>query len=361
MADIVQAPLRAALIGCGRIGAVTRPELRERLGSNWLPLNHAEALKACEGIELVACCDPDSDGLTRAAETYAIPGRYESYERLLSETEIDLLAIATRSDIRPSIIRDAVAKGVRGIHSEKPLALSLAGALSAVEAMRRAGTHFSYGALRRYMPVFQRAREIAAAGELGKVTSVAVQFGRAPLLWTHPHSVDLLCFLAGDAPVVSVQASLDLDPNDASGAIILRDPVVLSATILFSNGIVGQIVPEGGLSADIGGSTSGLSVVGDGHFILHRNHELARECMPERQWTFEPDTAGKSGRLLAIEELRDALLHGACGRLSLDQVADQHRILFAMIQSHLDGGRRVTLDEVSPALTVAPPEGNPPP
>lgn len=354
--------LRAGLVGCGRIGAFTRPELIERLGPNWLPLSHAEALAACDGVELVACCDPDEDGLSRAADAFGAVGRYTDHEALLSAERIDLLAIATRADVRPAIIRRAVEGGVSGIHSEKPLALSLGEALGAVEAMKAAGTCFSYGALRRYMPVFQRARALVAEGALGEPRTVTIRFGKGALLWAHPHSVDLMCFLAGDVRVAAVQATLDLDAGVVTGGKVETDPVVLSATILFENGVVGQIVPENGLCADIGGSSAGLSVLGDGAYILHRTYGLARDCDAERRWRFEVDPTQKSGRLLALEDLRDSVLdRRPAARITLDQVAGQHRVLFAMLQSHLEGGRRVALDEVDPALTIAPRKGQPSP
>jgi scyllo-inositol 2-dehydrogenase (NAD+) len=345
--------LRAALVGCGRIGAFTRPELRDRLGPNWLPISHAEALAHLRNVAFVACCDPDAGALARAADTFGAPARYTELAMLLQNEKIDILSVATRSDVRPAIIREAIRRGVRGIHSEKPLALSLRVALDLVAEMQAAGTRFSYGALRRYMPVFRRVRDLAADGSIGNLRTVTARFGAGGLLWTHPHAVDLLCFLAGDQPVVWVQANLDLDAGDVDGKLVRIDPPVLSATILFANGVVGQIVPDDSRMIDIGGTEQGISVLGDGALVMRRGYQRTSGGADIRP-TLEPDTTDKSGRLLALEDLRDAILDGRPQAISLSQVANQHRILFAMLQSHLDGGRRTTLEDTDTALTIAP-------
>lgn len=49
--------MRAALIGCGRIGAHTPERLRQTIPAGWLPVSHAEAMLANPGLELVAVCD----------------------------------------------------------------------------------------------------------------------------------------------------------------------------------------------------------------------------------------------------------------------------------------------------------------
>ena len=344
--------INAALVGCGTIGAFTRSDLRDRLGPNWLPLSHAEALHSCEGVRLAACCDPDETAAARAAATFNIPAQYRTHEALFEAEDIDLLAVATRSDIRPAILKAAVRSGVKGIHSEKPLALSLGDTQSAVDVLKRSGVCFSYGALRRYMPVFHRAKAAIDEGEIGELQALTVRFGKGGHLWTHPHSVDLMCYLAGDPPVAYVQANMLLDDDRVDDKLIDCDPVVLSATILFENDVVGQIVPEGGLSIDIAGRSAGLSVLGDGAYLLRRSYGLSLECQADRMWKFEVDDSRISGRLRAIEDVRDAIIKNRPTLITLDHVAEQHRILFAMVQSHLQGGRRVALDEVDSALTV---------
>ncbi len=346
-------PLRAALVGCGRIGAFTRPELAKRLGPNWMPLSHADALAKCAGIDFVACCDSDADTANRAAKEYGGIPSYTDVRTMLDRERIDILSIATRTDVREAIVTDAVNANVRGIHSEKPLAFSLAQTERVINLMREAGTAFSYGALRRYMPVFTNLRASIHSGAIGELRSITARFGWGGLLWTHPHSIDLICFLSGDKPVDWAQANFKCEMDTVRDSLVIdSDPVVVSATVMFKDGVVGAIIPEAGLSIDVAGSSGGISVVGDGAWTLVHDYGLSRDCHPPDNWSFHRDESDKSGRLFAFEALRDAVLSGKPDQPAFDRVLAQHRILFAMAQSHLEEGRRVSPDDVNQHISV---------
>jgi len=77
--------LKAAVIGCGRMGAYTRPELAERLPSLWLPLNHAEALLAVEGVDLIAVCDTDREAARQASARWRVGSVFSDYRALIDE------------------------------------------------------------------------------------------------------------------------------------------------------------------------------------------------------------------------------------------------------------------------------------
>lgn len=346
------ARLRAALVGCGRIGARTRPELRERLGSNWLPLSHAEAIAATPEFAFAACCDADPGAARETAGRYNVPSVFTDYRELLKAARPDLLCVATRGDVRPDILSAAADAGVRAVHCEKPLGLSVSAAEIACRALAMKNVGFSFGALRHYMPVFRRARDLALSGELGELQSLTVQFGRSGLLWTHPHSIGLLCMFAGGSPVRYVQANLAIEQDEAKPGLIDCDPVVLSATIEFANGVVGHIVDQGGLSMEIAGTRGGLAVIGDGSWLVRKDLSIGLASDPTKNWRFDRDDSRLSGRLLALHELREFLLRDTPPSLTAAEALHQHRILFALVQSHLEGGRRVTIDDVDPALVV---------
>jgi predicted dehydrogenase len=328
----MSAQLAAALVGCGRIGAFTRPELRERLGPSWLPVSHAEALAAIPEVRLTGCCDVDLAAAQAAAQRYGARLALTDYTELFRRERIDLACVATRSDVRPAVVREALAAGVRALHCEKPLATTLAAGAAMCRLLEERNVAFSYGALRNYMPVYARARAMVRDGAIGELRSVTVKFGRTGLLWDHPHSVALLFFFADAAQAEGVQASLAIEgAHDARR--IDCDPVVLSATVRFANGVLGRIAAEAGRDVVLEGTRGTLAVTANGAAIVQGER-------------VEHDRTTTSGRIFALRELRDALLEGKAPSLRPADALRQHEVLFACVQSHLEGGREVRPQEV---------------
>jgi predicted dehydrogenase len=212
---------------------------------------------------------------------------------------------------------------------------------------------FSYGALRNYMPIYRRALERVSAEEIGKLSSITVKFGRSGLLWDHPHSIALLFLFSGTRDIEHVQATLALDRDSLTSKLVDCDPVVLSATVVFTNGVVGYLVSEGGRSISLGGSNATLSVVGNGSWIVWEDLNAKGDVSSSQErWRFEKDESVTSGRVVALRELRDALLSGRPASFRPEDAFRQHQVLFALVQSHLEGGRRVRLEDVDPDLVV---------
>jgi predicted dehydrogenase len=343
--------LRVGIAGCGRMGAATRAEQLQQMGKNWIPLSHADGVKAVPEFSLAALCDADESVVKAAAVRYGVREVHTDWRNMLRDTKLDVLCVATRSDIRPDILADAADAGIRAVHCEKPLALSVGEGLRAAQAIERKKIAFSYGTLRTYMQVFRDSRDIAASGALGRLQSITVKFGRGGLMWNHPHSVSALCMFSGTREVDFVQANLAYDRTQASGKLIDTDPLLLSATVGFSNGVTGHIVDQDGLTVEIAGADGALSIVGDGAWTIRLDYSAWLNCDP-RKWEFSKDETEASGRLCALRELRDAIRAQHKPSLSIMDAFAEHRILFAMAQSDLEGGRRIRLDEVDPALVV---------
>jgi predicted dehydrogenase len=211
---------------------------------------------------------------------------------------------------------------------------------------------FSYGTLRSYMPIFRRAAIAAHDGSLGKLQAVSVKFGRTSLMWNHPHTVGLLCLLCGSHDAEFVQANLSFERGLAGERLIDTDPLVLSATIAFDNGVTGHIVDHGAKAVEIGGSERMLSIVGDGSAMIESDLRMDWQGDPIQLWKFTRDDAKTSGRLLALLELRDALTTRKRTTLSAEDAWKEHRLLFAMAQSDREGGRRVRPKEVDPEFVI---------
>ena len=116
---------KCAVIGCGRMGAFTNPITEKYAPNFYFPLSHCKAISSHQDASLIALCDNSSDALSKASEKFNVSKTYKSYKQLIDDNEIDLLSIATRTNIRSEIIQYAFKKGIKAFHAEKPLCNSL--------------------------------------------------------------------------------------------------------------------------------------------------------------------------------------------------------------------------------------------
>ncbi len=343
--------LRVALVGCGRIGAYTPAYVRAACPPGWLPLNHAEAITTTPGLELVAVCDKDAARAEATAKEFGTPQWLSDYRKLIEEVRPDLLSIATRTDGRCDIIEFAAAHGVRGIHAEKPLGRSRAECQRALSAIARHDVKFSYGTTRRYMDAYREAKLLLTEGSFGALQQITLEFGRSALLWTHPHSVDLAVFFSDATKIEFVQATCAIPPEAITGHIVDADPKVESAFIQFSNGVRATLTSAGGLHTHLAGEHGTLTVGADGSWLESNHKTTADAAYPLVHKCWQPD-ASLSGTQRAFAELA-AAVRGQCPvGITPEEIALGCDLLFAIVWSSLQGGRRVTLAEVPSDLTI---------
>ncbi|QUL37334.1 Gfo/Idh/MocA family protein [Erythrobacter sp. JK5] len=347
--------IHAAVIGCGRMGAFTSDGVRQYAPRAWFPLAHAEAIVAAEGVSLEALVDPDPDRLSEAAKLYGAGRTYADHTAMLAEGAPDLVGIATRTLGRAAIIADCAAAGTRALHIEKPICNSMA-ELDDLEALfARDDVFATLGAVRRHFAIYGEAIRRASDGTIGNLFEARVDMGQGALLWTHPHSVDLLLLAAGERELVSVSARLGEVGRD--GAVIRNDPVVLQATLEFDDGFVGQFARGFGTDFTLSGSLGSVAVLNDGHALWQSGGGEAGDNPypePQRQEFDAGDVP--QGALAPILQLV-ACLNGnetaraANSALKRDILRGQ-KALFAMVQSHLEGGRAVSLNDIDPAMVI---------
>lgn len=146
--------LRYAVIGMGGIAQV-----------------HLNQISALPGVIVVGLHDAtDPKGWRVPAEHAAVP-RFTEAEKMLRETRPDLVSICTPNKFHHPFTLLALQHGAHVV-CEKPMAMTVAEAES-MEAARAAtgrlgGINFSY----RNVASFRFARELIAAGELGRITRV---------------------------------------------------------------------------------------------------------------------------------------------------------------------------------------------
>lgn len=351
---MVNSGLTAVVVGCGAMGAFTRPATRSALPPGWLPLAHAEAVVATPGLVLVGVCDSDAAARERASAHYGVPA-FADYRTMLAELRPAIACVATRTEPRAQTLVDCAQAGVRGMHAEKPLSRTMADAHRVVEALARTNASFTYGALRRYHATYLHAAAQVAAGAIGDLRQIVVGFGRRTAMWTHAHSLDVMMFFAG-APVCVAQARIAVDPATVreTGGIptIDADPTIESGYVAFENGVSGQITQLDGFDILLAGSAGTLRIAADGTRIdLDRAGPSTGGYLTAT--TSEAAPSGQTGgTALALGRLRDFLVTATPDRTALDAAVDGQRALFAMLLSGLRGGIEVAPGDVPDAMTV---------
>ena len=213
------------------------------------------------------------------------------------------------------------------------------------------------GALRRHLRVYQHALEQALSGQYVDLLAAHGEFGARTLYWSHPHTVDRLLFAAQGAGVEAVQARLG--DVERSGAIIRNDPVVLDASVWFEGGFSGHITRMPGTDWRLVCETAQIAVVANGASIWRSGQakaDVGEDPYHEPERFDAPTPEHPEGTLAPMRQLvaclrGDTRAIAANAQIKRDIITGQN-ILFAMVQSHLEGGRPVALDEVDPAMVV---------
>ena len=157
------APVRAAVIGLGRIG--------------WD--HHAKTIISHPGFELSAVCDIDAKR-TEEAHILSVCAQYQSVPDLVADPNVELVIVASQSIDHEPMTLKALEAG-KHVLCEKPAALSSKGVQRMIDAANQSGVKFTVHHNYRVAGEFLYIRETIASGILGEVVRVKrrnVGFGR---------------------------------------------------------------------------------------------------------------------------------------------------------------------------------------
>jgi UDP-N-acetyl-2-amino-2-deoxyglucuronate dehydrogenase len=319
----ITGPVRVALVGCGRISR-----------------NHLDAIANVEGLELVAVADNIPSRAREVGAAHGVPA-FASLEEMLAKVPSHLVTICTPSGLHPrhGVI---VAREGRHVLTEKPMAISLAGADELVAACDAAGVHLFVVKQNRLNPAIQLLRRAVDKGRFGRIYMANVT-----VRWTRPqeyydaeswrgtwefdggaimnqasHYVDLMQWLLGPAESVMAKTATQarhIEAEDSGVAIVkFRSGAlgVIEVNVLtYPRNLEGSITILGEKgSVKIGGtavnkvdhwafetyddddklveaaSTNPPNVYGFGHEGYYRN------LLPVLRGEAKPDTDGRAGR-----------------------------------------------------------------
>ncbi|WP_088103256.1 Gfo/Idh/MocA family protein [Halalkalibacter urbisdiaboli] len=222
--------LRVGVIGCGSIA-------KHR---------HLPEYAQNENTEIIAVCDLVEERVLAFASEYGVLA-YTSYEELLANPEIDAVSVCTPNYLHASISIAALQAG-KHVLCEKPVATSKEDAEQMIQAAKMANKKLMIAHNQRFVPSHQKARQLIANGELGKIYSFRTAFGHGgPEGWSADgkeswffkkdqafigamgdlgvHKTDLLRFILGEEFVevgafVETSAKENTDVDDTAVCVL---------------------------------------------------------------------------------------------------------------------------------------------
>ncbi len=129
---------------------------------------HAENIRRLvPEARLLAVADAAVDRARQVANELEVQHAFGSLEDILALKEVECIVIATPDKFHAGAIRTAAGAG-KHILCEKPLALNLGDAQSALQAVEKAGVQLQIGFMRRYDAAYAAAMGRIEAGEIGE-------------------------------------------------------------------------------------------------------------------------------------------------------------------------------------------------
>lgn len=205
------------------------------IGFGWLGQAHSRSLARIPTLfadrsydpRLVACSDAVPARVQQATGSFPFARGSTDWRAVVEDPDVEVVFIAAPNMLHAELV-EAVAAAGKAVFCEKPVGGTPELVARAAGAARRAGVISGVGYNYRWAPLVQYARELIAAGELGKITNYRGRFfstyGADPLglhSWRYQlkeggygvtsdllsHAVDLAHLLIG--PIVRVTGTVD--------------------------------------------------------------------------------------------------------------------------------------------------------
>ncbi|WP_053960113.1 Gfo/Idh/MocA family protein [Sulfobacillus thermosulfidooxidans] len=338
--------IRAALIGCGKIGQ-----------------RHLQALVHQDAIDLVATVDVNLERAEAAAVAFDAMA-FDQTDVMLDKVDIDAAIIATPSGLHRELAFRVLERG-KHVMVEKPLALSYHDAKAIVDFAKHQGVVAVVTQFNRMLPAIQQLFQAHQDGRLGRIVNggVAVRWARpqsyydeAPWRGTYAmdggvlfnqaiHAIDVLLQLMGPVNEVFAYTATLTHQIEAEDSV--------SGTIRFHSGALASLaattcVPKTNLEERLTiVGENGVVVIGPTVNQIHTwrvgndNEQEVRQAildLPARpSWQSHHD---------ALKDFADAIENGVTPRLDAATALCDIAVIEALMLSGREG-RIVRMSEIT--------------
>jgi predicted dehydrogenase len=230
--------------------------------------------------EPVWVCDLNPERLARAAQVVPSVKTTEKSADLAGDPSLDAVAICTLADIRPTLMREALAGG-KHIIAEKPIAASIAEERALLEDIERSGRVVAVNIFNRNAWYHDEIRAFIREGQIGRPAIISISHQTPGLMPTEGHGPEGPPFHDCGMHYVDVArwyAESEYDQWHAQGMRMWgwKDPWWINAHGTFRNGIVFDIT-QGfvyGHRAQKKTNRCGLEVIGT-KGIVRMRHDMS--------------------------------------------------------------------------------------
>ncbi len=130
------------------------------------------------GVELAGICDLYTGRLQNAKELYGNDlFTTRNYQEILDKKDVDAVIIATADCWHARITKEALQKG-KAVYCEKPMVYKISEGQDVVNTQKQTGKVLQVGSQRVSSIAFAKAKELLAAGEIGKLNMVNAVYDR---------------------------------------------------------------------------------------------------------------------------------------------------------------------------------------
>jgi hypothetical protein len=187
-------------------------------------------------------------------------------------------------------------------------------------------------------------------GDIGEVQAVVANCGISVAQWGHTHAADMMLFFALDSEAEFAQGTVQAEAADWEGDRLTIDPRISNGYVKFKNEIHAYLVGTPGWEFEISGTEGQLRTLSNGMGYSLRKKDENGELRPVPA----PEAVIESGTLRGMEDIVRALDEDGDTQGNLPLACRSQELIFALVESHRQGGARVALPLENRALSIAP-------
>jgi predicted dehydrogenase len=224
--------------------------------TGYIGVPYRKEMRGAPEANIVALCARRPELLQAAAQQDEAALATDHWREVIDHQDVNLIVVATPDAMHYDQVLACAAAG-KHVFCEKPVGMNAAEAHAMWDAIRQAGVAHYVPFWTRYVPVFQRAREIYQSGDLGEVKAVTYR-------WHNPRPLDMPFTWRDDAQLSSAGSIADVGSHayDTIRWILGQDAVrvlTYAAVVTPAKADLGEINLEEALQWQQGSSASGVA------------------------------------------------------------------------------------------------------